>query len=107
MAYAEEERFRCISLHPSSGRLEDGEAGEQTVPHSIKYHLAFQEINLSRGTIYEDERKLKQFAGFFEDLYDSGGCSTMDPRRIDEPTQDQAMARENLSFPEEGSVFSV
>ena len=59
--------------------------GNRPFSTSIKYYLAFQEINLSKETIYEDDRKLRQFARFFEDLYDSGGCSTMDPRRFDEP----------------------
>lgn len=59
--------------------------GSRPFSTSIKYYVAFQEINLGKATIYEDERKLRQFAKFFENLYDTGCCTTMDPRRFDEP----------------------
>ena len=59
--------------------------GSKPFSTSIKYFVAFQEISLAKTTIYEDERKLRLFAKFFEGLYESGGCSTMDPRRFDEP----------------------
>jgi len=58
--------------------------GRRPFSTSIKFYVAFQELNLSKATLYEDERKLRQFAKFFEGLYDSGGSKTMDPRLFDE-----------------------
>lgn len=59
--------------------------GSKPFSASVPYYRAYQEPVLSKETISEDVRKLKLFAKFFEDLYDSGGCSTMDPRKITEP----------------------
>ena len=58
--------------------------GRRPFSTSIKFYVAFQEINLSKTTIYNDERKLRQFASFFEELYDSGNSETMDPRNFNE-----------------------
>ena len=59
--------------------------GRKPLATSIKYYEAFQEVNLAKKTLNEDLRRLRRFFKFFENLYDKGGCSTMDPRLFDEP----------------------
>lgn len=48
----------------------------------IKYYVTRRSAYMSESTIYEEERKLRQFAGVFKDLREKGLVDRMDPRHI-------------------------
>ncbi|AGI47362.1 Site-specific recombinase XerD [Thermoplasmatales archaeon BRNA1] len=67
-----------------AAKLESVHLGRYPFEAGIKYYVAKNEPYFAKTTLYEDEKKLRLFIPFFEELKKDGVIKTTDPRRFDE-----------------------